>query len=362
MRFTAFFFVLALPVLPQALDQHGIRTGQVQVAYLVKPVEVSLPAALLSPRQEDLRGAPRQILEFVNTAQANAGGAPISYSLDGRTQVVSASAPVPCVEFENWAEQLLTDYAESVLIGFSEIQWEPGKTVILRFVRDNFRHAYISYVLTIEMLPQAAVYRATFGVSGAPNPSDALTSAGWKVVSPGKFPAPQAVQDGDTIALDLYTDSSTNQKLVDYIHVGKKGQLVLRKEAAHDSYAFDAEFNVVQPRLKVNGAPQESVTPSEQLRGRVLWVDVPGEGRYVLTFQPEPNLGFDRVGEVAGNSITFMFRGNVFHIDSQERIAPGSGTYRVYGRLDVNREAANPNGPTQIVIGSATAIEPVIGR
>jgi hypothetical protein len=152
--------------------------------------------------------------------------------------------------------------------------------------------------------------------------------------------------------LDLYTDSSTNQKLVDYIHVGKKGQMALRKEASHDSYASDAEFNLVQPHLKRNGLPQESAASVESLHGPVLWLDVPGEGRYVLTFQPGTNLGLEKVGEVEGNSLTFMVRGNVFQIESEERIAPGSGAYRVYGRLD-----PNSNGPARITFGSATSIK-----
>ncbi len=42
---------------------------------------------------------------------------------------------------------------------------------------------------------------------------------GWSQITISKFPEPQEIRDGDTIALDLLVNPSTGQKMVDYLTV-----------------------------------------------------------------------------------------------------------------------------------------------
>jgi hypothetical protein len=325
--------LLTIPAAAQSSSQHGMSVGHVQIAYLVDHAEATTPTS-----------ASLRLLDALQAAS------------NGKTTTLAPSKPAPRAEFETWIEPEPRDYAESVLTGFSGIDRNAGKTVIRRFVRDNFRHVYVSYALTVETFPESGTFRVIFGDSDAAAPSDLPASADWKVVSPAKYPVPQILQDGETIALDLYSVTKTGQKLVEYIHVGMQTHMLLRQDAARDSYADDAEFNIAEPRLRVNGLTQDPAAHPDALQGLVLWVHVPGHGRFELSFKPNP--GFEKAGEVAGNSLTFADGVNVFRIDCAERIAPaGSGIYNVYARRDPASEPADPKDRAGFAIGlAATAV------
>lgn len=215
-------------------------------------------------------------------------------------------------EFETWVEQRSRDYAESVVTGNSGVEREPGKAAIHRFVRDNFRHTSQTYTVTLESMPEAGTLRVSFSDADVP------------------YPAPQTLRDGETIAVVLSTDARTGRRLVEYIRAGS-GTMTPRQAVARDVYAEDAALAITQPSLRVNGvAATLSVTASAP----VVQVEIPGYGRFALSFKPRSNEGFERAGEAAGNTLLFSSGGNVFRIDSAERIATGSGTYNIYARKE----------------------------
>ena len=78
----------------------------------------------------------------------------------------------------------------------------------------------------------------------------------------------------------------------------------------------------------------------------VVWVDIPGQGRYDLSFKPRADQGFERAGEVAENSLVFSLGGNIFRIDCADRIATGSGTYNIYARKERDQKPEDPVGFT----------------
>jgi hypothetical protein len=264
----------------------------------------------------------------------------------------------PSAAFDTWAEQQSSDYAESAKIGFTGIDRTEGKAILRRFVRDDFRQIYVSYAATVETLPDG-IYRVSFGPSEDELPADLRGKAGWKLLSPARYPPPQVMKDGDSVALELYsngttrdTTRSTTRRVVDYVHVGRQDRMVMRKEAPHDSYAADAELAVTQPRVRVNGVTAPAAASPETIRGSELWVYVPGHGRYVLSLHPLPDLGFEGVGEAAGNSLTFTSAdGDVFRLDAAERIAAGSGSYIVYVSPDPGWEPADPQDRVLVTLG-----------
>ncbi len=232
------------------------------------------------------------------------------------------------------------EYAESVQTGFTGIDRTEGKTVLRRFVRDGLRQVYVRYAATVETLPDGT-YRVSFGPSSDPTPAGVYPGADWEVRGPATYPVPQIVRDGDSVRIELYANRS--RTLADYVHVGRADRMVLRQEAPRDYYAEDAEFSISQPRFRVNGVTRDAVAAlPETIRGPVLWVYVPGRGRYVLSLHAHPALGFKNAGEAAGNSLTFSADGNVFRIDTAERIAAGSGTYTLRVLPDLGWEPADP--------------------
>jgi hypothetical protein len=192
-------------------------------------------------------------------------------------------------------------------------------------------------------------------------PADVKGKDDWKVVAPPRYPAPQLMQDGDEIPLELVT-YDRGIKLIDYIHAGELDKMPKRADAARDSYAEDAEFTLAQPGLRVNGVARESIVFPETIRGGVLWLYVPGQGRYIVAFAPHRDSGFEKAGEVSGNLMTLVADGNVLRIESLDRIAPGGGVYNVYGMLDAGWEPADPQDRERFMAGTSPGVETAVGR
>lgn len=302
----------------------------------------------------------------VGTQSASLSGAPATGNIELTREMCARLAIQPCaatagtyVEFNAWVERLPSDFAESVIGGLSVASRDGSHISIERWVRDNFRKIYVSYAVTVEQLPQPGTYRVSFSSSHAPAPDDVAKakSADWKIASPPLFPVPQIFQEGDELRLAL-TDDGSGAQLADYLHIGSPGNMPKRKEAARDSYAEDAEFALASPTLRVNGDARPAISFPETFRGQILWLYVPGQGRYILSFLPHAQQGFSKTGEVAGNLMTLFTReGTVLRVSSHDRIAPGGGVYNVYGTRDPTWQPADPAERDRFMAGTSPAVE-----
>ena len=299
MKLTGFLPVmLALTAFAQSSTLHGTRIGQVQTVYLS---DVPPPA------------------EFPFGGPARLGDLPSA------TPATGAAAAAVKAEFETWVEQRSRDYAESVLPGFASIEREATKATVHRFVRDNFHNISVTYTMTFETIPGSRTFRVAFSDSSVPTP------------------APQILRDGETITLTLSAGGQTERRMVDYIRVGT-GNMKPRQDVTRDVYAENAELTLTEPRLRINGVEQPASSLSAKVSGPVVWVYIPAQGRYALSFKPRE--GFELAGEVAENALTFSSMsssgGNVFRIDCADRIAAGSGTYNIYARKEPAAGIADP--------------------
>ncbi|HEY2845092.1 MAG TPA: hypothetical protein VGJ09_15625 [Bryobacteraceae bacterium] len=298
MRLAGFSAALfAVAAVAQTPAPHGTRIGQVQTVYMEDLPQGILNALDISDRFRDIVDAAR-----------GSGAVPAGFK----------PAPVtkgPRVEFETWVEQPSRDYAESVVAGDTGIAREDGKMSVHRLVRDNFRHTDATYTLTIEAIAGSDTFRVAFSGSTVP------------------FPVAQVLRDGETIALTLANDTRTGRRLVDYIRVGK-GPMHARQGVARDVYAEDAELTLSQPRLRVNGIEQTSADLPAAVSAPVVPLDIPGQGKYLVSFKPRAGEGFEKAGEVVENSLVLSIGANTFRIDCADRIATGSGTYNLYARKE----------------------------
>ncbi len=96
----------------------------------------------------------------------------------------------------------------------------------------------------------------------------------------------------------------------------------------------------------MNGEEQRYATLPAPLSAPVVWADIPGQGRYLLSFKPRADEGFQRGGQVVGNSLVFSSGENIFRIDCADRVATGSGMYNIYVRRD---PAGEPLGDSAVV-------------
>ncbi len=264
--------------------------------------------------------------------------------------------------FDTWVARLNTSsLSESVYADFHILDREWRRTVIERFIRDYFRHIYVSYLLTVEWLPDLHSLRVTFSDAAGPPPDNLPPKENWLVTSPAPYLAPQIVKWGDEISVHLAT-AEKGVELIDYIQFARKGKIEPRISAPKDFYDETAEFTLKSPRLRVNGATQNSTAFPDTVQGTMFWIYVPGHGRYVLTFSPHPELGLERVGELTGNHMIVAFGGNLYRVDCRDRIAAGSGVYNVYGFRDANWKPPAPKNGGTFMMGTSPSLATSLGR
>jgi hypothetical protein len=170
------------------------------------------------------------------------------------------------------------------------------------------------------------------------------------------------MRDGDELPVELYAVGPNGFRLIDYLRVGRRDKMAQRKDAPRDSYAEDAEITLSQPRLSVNGVAQIPAGLPETIRGGVVWMYVPGNGRYVLAFAPHADLGFKRAGEAAGSSVTLAIDGTVLRMVCSGRIAAGGGIYNVYALRDAKWQPADPADRNRFMLGASPGVDAVVGR
>ncbi len=254
-----------------------------------------------------------------------------------------------------------------------------------RVVTDTSNHSYFGYEVTLEE-QQPGTYLATFGKPGL-TPMEAAVSNGsnakdWHMLEI-TLPQPRTVHDGDLISIELASDPATGDKLFDDILIQLQPYAVrpsmgivrapilspLRTQpdgrtvptvegSARDFSAADAEMQIRQPRITLNGMPQSTGIGSPAgAQGTLIWFYLPGRGRYVLSLAPHPELDFRKSGEVRGGSIKFTIGDDTITLECFNDIAPGHAPYNLYVLLDPLWEPTARAQKGQFAIGSVDAGE-----
>jgi uncharacterized protein YecT (DUF1311 family) len=99
-----------------------------------------------------------------------------------------------------------------------------GKAGISRYSTNKKTHQYFGYDLTAELIDaKAGTYRVTFSaLTMTPEEIGLSDATNWQMLPPPIFPLAQIVSGADIIALDLFENPATGQKVVDYIRVGRR--------------------------------------------------------------------------------------------------------------------------------------------
>ena len=138
-----------------------------------------------------------------------------------------------------------------------------------------------------------------------------------------------SVRPGETVALDLFVNSSTGQKVTDYLHVQNAlGRTVTIAGPAIDFRPEDAVMELSSPRVKVDG---KLLTSSQgSISGNAIWVDLPGYGRFVFSLVKRPDLSMVRAGELRGTSVKWNSAGHEFLVETDKPVIPGDKAFHLY--------------------------------
>jgi hypothetical protein len=260
--------------------------------------------------------------------------------------------------------------------------YDPG--VIHRLLMDRSRRAYVGYDALVVPLAEPNTYRVTFQqLQLTPELSKQFLgddATGWTqllIPTPGwGLPAPKNIRGGDVLELGLLMNSTTSQRVVDYITVQEPSrrfsgfdpiperQFSFAPGQPRDFRASDVELTIQSPRLSINGRPDQSSTRRfDEVSGSIVWFYTSQRGRYILSLVPHPELGFRKAGEVRGSSLSFMLGNDTFALSTGGRIAPGQAAFNLYVLHDPNWRPTYPDADlSAFVMGSADSAESLVRK
>ncbi len=202
-----------------------------------------------------------------------------------------------------------------------------------RYMTDSTSKKYFGYDLSIEPEP-GEMFQVSFHLLSLTVEKLGLEPPGsWTPLALPRLPQPQAVRAGDTIVLDLFTQTKTGQKIVDYLFIQEDQHTVrLPSGEPRDYTADDAPLVLNNVRMTVNGNAVEQAGGS--FAGTAGFFYLAGHGRFAFTLAPNQELGFRKAGEVRGNTLTFTWGGDTFVFTCDGPIAPGDGVFNLYAYRD----------------------------
>ena len=258
----------------------------------------------------------------------------------------------------------------------------PGKSYFTRSVMDSANHEYFGYeVLLVEQ--QSGTYLATFGKLPITSMEASATAADgeqWSIPAL-VLPEPRIVHDGDVIGIELMTDATTSDKLIEDVTIqpfsqratiaspipplgrggpGQPGERAVPtvEGPPRDFLAADAEMRLTQPRVTLNGTVQPAAgRAAPSVTGNLLWFYIPGRGRYILSLVPRSELEFHKASEVRGGRITLRLNSDAITLECFSEIATRHAPYNLYVLLDSKWEPTAQAQKGQLAIGSVDAEE-----
>lgn len=257
------------------------------------------------------------------------------------------------VRFENGLTIVFTsetDPPNSTRQSFGSIQVKGEKNLIHRALIDTERGVYFGYDVLVEPIGDTGQFRLIFQPLSTmpnsiqiPNPQPRSRGTGGSEVVQNKqqnpvltalalpkYPDPQIVQDGDTIAFDVLVNAKTGVKIVDLIKISTSDTQTLEPLSsvlsklkgssdggslrAKDFSVEAVEFKVTSSRLLANGQPVNDSSGNSRLgvTGALIWFYLPGHGRFILSLKPREGYNFQKIGMIQGSRISFSVNGNQY--------------------------------------------------
>ncbi len=259
-----------------------------------------------------------------------------------------------------------------------------------RVMLDRARKVYFGYDARISVVggrvtigqEDDRLYQVAFGpLTITPEIERMLgAAAAWKQLPAPKFPAPRTIRPYEVLELPMLTNDSWGQRLTEYVTVGeaprqgfnpgRRREFSFGTGSPRDFSAADVVLTLTEPRVawsyrttiggKTEGGLRNVPTRAEA-SGGIVWVYVPGAGRFLLSLVPRRQ--FVRAGTLRGTSLSFSVDGNTYSLSSATRIAPGEGAFNVYVLRQPTWKPTYEHADVDAVqIGAADKAEYLLGQ
>lgn len=268
----------------------------------------------------------------------------------GKRQLI---VPLPDAGFVAFRMETVPANAQSFSAGTLEVQAvvNPEATVtaskiIHRTLVDNAGSFVFGYDLVIEAVPHSKQFkvsvrplspefeqqlRARLPASRQRAPSSVATLS--------KAAEAQVIDDGDAFALDLLVNPETGVKIVDVVKVSFDRSKLWeapqqQKSPARDFTVDRVELAVRDYELLLDGVRIAGGKPTRGTTGALLWLYVPGRGRFIFSLIPREGYDFQKVGVVEDTKISFTYGGKSYEWISSEPIVGRGGNWNLWVLLD----------------------------
>lgn len=224
---------------------------------------------------------------------------------------------------------------------FIETQVVAESNVLHRVLVNSVTGSYFGYALEVEPVEGAKRFRVSIKPLSPEfqqrlrQESASRKNAGRQALplvelQLPRFPEPQFIDDGDTLALDVLINRQTGVKIVDLITVSSSQ---ISPSAPPSSGGPVRDFQVENVYLKVwdyqllvNG--QVAAQSTGGCRGRLIYFYLPGRGRFAFSLVPQE--GFQKIGVIEQNKISFAVGGETYEWVSGSPIIEGGGNWNLW--------------------------------
>lgn len=264
--------------------------------------------------------------------------------------------------------------ARSLIASYRPRELNNGRAFYSRILIDRVAHTYLGYELILEPQEQPGAYLLTCGKLGItpldvavtyfPRPPKDSPVEPFTMLPIPHLPESQLVHEGQTVTVDLLTDPATGDKLIDDVHIVLMRPVYVPRVPtasgdARDFLATDADFEIFEPQVTLNGKFQTASGPGSlhDVRSALPWFYFPDHGRFILSLTPRADLGFRKTGELRGGRITFTLDHDSVKLESIRSIASGNGVYNIYVLHEPDWEPVSDRQKEYPVDGSIDVVE-----
>jgi hypothetical protein len=243
----------------------------------------------------------------------------------------------------------LKDHGTGTVVGMMAPN-EPDVHPFIRMIKLGERRVAL-YMVRVKPLKGRGQFEVTLrSVTPTPKQATDWNIDGAKVEADflRHYEKPIIVDNGDTLAIEVLGNPRTGARLVDYFLISDRP--VPEVESNRDTLARrakllameDIELSVFGFDIRRNG---KSIYKSEGgVRGRFIWLDVPGAGRFLFSLMPRAESGgFTKAAYVTAQQISFSHGADQYEVVTNEPIVYASGVFNLWMLFDPTFSSPSSN-------------------
>ncbi len=238
-----------------------------------------------------------------------------------------------------------------------------GRQSAHRVVIDQAGRAYLVYKILWEETPSPGLYRLSILAPDPPvvEQCQRELAAGSRRLELPHYPPAQEIAVGDLVTLDILQDPKRHLTIVDTMSVvdpSREPSLSSLSKPPRDFTLRDVELKVIDYTIKTESYELES---GGGCSGAIIWFYLPQYGRFLFSITDQPGYGFEQIGAIRDNRISFTYLGKLFEwISKQAILTPGA--WKLWVRVDPDYAPQFEPQPGTAVIGAADEIGSLLER